>query len=113
MPELVLDCPMIHSYLWHNVVEPLIRKGKLKPRFIKWNVDQKEKQEEDDLGFDSTDGQIKLMALILSDFKKGDESTKNNPRPWDEVFKYYSTELKWEKMAAEKQAKIEDKEGLW
>lgn len=25
MPELVLDCPMIHEYLWKNVMVPLIR----------------------------------------------------------------------------------------
>ena len=50
------------------------------------------------------------MALILSDYKKGEE---NNPRSWDDVFKYYSAELKWAKVAQEKQEKIEDAEELW
>jgi len=36
--------------------------------------------------FDSTDAQIKLMALILSDFKNGGG---DNPKSWDEVLKYY------------------------
>ena len=84
----------------------------LKPKFIKWNVDQKEKPpaDDDDVVFDSSDAQIKLMARILSDFKKGED---NNPKSWDEVFKYYNTELKWGKVAAEKQAKIEDAEEVW
>ena len=50
------------------------------------------------------------MARILSDYKNGED---NNPRSWDEVFKYYSTELKWGKTAFDKQEKIEDAEELW
>ena len=89
-----------------------MRRNLLKPKFIKRNVDPKDKQpaEDDDIVFDSTDAQLKLMARILSDYKNGED---NNPRSWDEVFKYYSTELKWGKTAFDKQEKIEDAEELW
>jgi|TARA_B110001450_G_scaffold230033_1_gene231019 hypothetical protein len=89
MPELVLDCPMIHEYLWKNVIDPLMRRGLLKPKFIRWNVDPKDKppvEDDDDISFDSSDAQLKLMARILSDYKKGED---NNPRSWEDVFKYY------------------------
>mgnify|MGYP006952841392 FL=1 len=82
----------------------------LKPKFIRWNVDPKDKPpvDDDDIVFDSTDAQLKLMARILSDFKNGEE-----PKSWEDVFKYYTTELKWAKTAFDKQEKIEDPDELW
>ena len=79
----------------------------LKPKFIRWNVDPKDKPpvDDDDIVFDSTDAQLKLMARILSDFKNGEE-----PKSWEDVFKYYTTELKWAKTAFDKQEKIEELE---
>lgn len=70
------------------MIEPLIRKNLLKSRFIKWNVDPKEKPpaDDDDIVFDSSDSQLKLMARILADYRNGEE---NKPKSWEEVFKYY------------------------
>lgn len=75
-------------------------------------MDPKEKPpaDDDDIVFDSSDSQLKLMAQILYDYKNGEE---NNPKSWEDVFKYYSAELKWGKVAQEKQDKIEDAEELW
>lgn len=46
------------------------------------------------------------MALILSDYR-------GQAKSWDDVFKTYNGELKWSKLASEKQAKIEDEDELW
>lgn len=72
MPEIVLDIPQIHSYLWKYVIKPLNIKGASKLRFIQWTADSKDKpvvEDEDDFAFDQTNSYYQLMALILQDFK--------------------------------------------
>jgi hypothetical protein len=49
------------------------------------------------------------MALLLKDYKNGEDK----PRSWDEVIKWFDGELKWSKVAKEKQEKIEDADDLW
>jgi hypothetical protein len=49
------------------------------------------------------------MALLLKDYKNGEK----DPRSWDDVFKWFDTELKWLKTVKDKQEKIEDGDDLW
>lgn len=85
----------------------------LKHKFIRWTLDPKDKpptpEDDDDILFDSSDCQLKLMALLLKDYKNGEDK----PRSWDEVIKWFDGELKWSKVAKEKQEKIEDADDLW
>jgi len=111
MPEIVLDVPQIHQYLWKHVINPLNRKGQLKMRFIKWVADPKDKpvaEDEDDMMFDESNAMYKLMALILIDQKKGDKA----PSSWDEVFKFFD-DCKWGKVVSDKLEKIDDPDTLW
>jgi long-subunit acyl-CoA synthetase (AMP-forming) len=58
MPEIVLDVPQVHQYLFKNVIDPLNRKGLLKLKFIKWTAEPKEKpaaDDDDDIVFDASD----------------------------------------------------------
>jgi hypothetical protein len=93
MPEIVLDLPQIHSYVWKYVIKPLYTKGALKLRFIQWTADPKDKpavENEDDYVFDQTNSYYQLMALILQDFKK-DSSVEHS---WIDTIEFYDKELK-------------------
>lgn len=52
----------------------------LKHKFIKWTIDPKDKpptpEDDDDICFDSSDCQLKLMALIVKDFKNGEDKPR-------------------------------------
>lgn len=67
-------------YLWKHVIDPLLKKNMLKHKFIKWTVDPKDKpptpEDDDDICFDSSDCQLKLMALIVKDFKNGEDKPR-------------------------------------
>lgn len=55
MPEIVLDLPQIHSYLFKYVIKPLLKRSMLKMRFVQWSIDPKDAPTEvdpDDYVFD-------------------------------------------------------------
>jgi len=55
MPEIVLDLPQIHSYVFKYVIKPLLKRSMLKMRFVQWSIDPKDAPTEvdpDDYVFD-------------------------------------------------------------
>ena len=67
MPELAMDFPKIHTYLFKYVILPLLERDILKLESIKWNevIKKDEPDDDDDIVFDNTDPQFKLLAHIL------------------------------------------------
>lgn len=110
MPELQMDCPTIYRLLFDNVIVPL--ENILDMKKLKW-VDtskkpakEKEKDDSDEYIIEDTDSQFKLAAMLLADKKKKSKS-------WDEVIKWYETELAWKKIFMEKYDKIDEKEATF
>lgn len=66
----------------------------------------KEKEDSDDYIMEDTDSQFKLAAMLLADKKKKTKS-------WDEVIKWYETDMAWKKIFMDKYDKIDDKEGTF
>ena len=65
MPELVLDCPQIHEYLWLFIMQPLMKSSMLTLNNIKWVDNDPKPVDDDDIVFDAADPLFKLTALIL------------------------------------------------
>lgn len=62
-----MDFPKIHTYLFKYVISPLLEKDIMKLESIKWNevIKKDEPDDDDDIVFDNTDPQFKLLAHIL------------------------------------------------
>ena len=106
MPELQMDCPTIYRLLFDNVLVPL--ENILDMKKIRWleKKQVKEKEDSDDYIMEDTDSQFKLAAMLLADKKKKTKS-------WDEVIKWYETDMAWKKIFMDKHEKIDDKEGTF
>ena len=65
-----MDLPYIHDYTYRFLIKPLCENKCLNIKFIDWvprPEDKKAEDEDDNIDFDNSDAQFKLMALILSD----------------------------------------------
>lgn len=62
-----MDFPKIHTYLFKYVILPLLERDIMKLESIKWNevIKKDEPDDDDDIVFDNTDPQFKLLAHIL------------------------------------------------
>lgn len=113
MPEIVLDLPQIHSYLFKFVIKPLSAKGNLlKVKFIQWSADPKDKPaagEDEDYVFDQTNCYYQLMALILQDYK----NDKTVEHSWKDTIDFYTNELKCVQVSKDKMEKIEEPDEMW
>jgi hypothetical protein len=63
---------LIHKYAFTYLIRPLIDKGKLQLKYLKWvppdkKEDAKEEGDDDDVDIDNSDSQFKLIALLLQD----------------------------------------------
>lgn len=66
MPELSLDLPEIHKYLFNYVIRPLVNKQMMTLRFLKFDRELPKPEDPDDYVFDNTDFHFRLIALILN-----------------------------------------------
>jgi len=82
MPELSLDLPEIHKYLFNFIIKPLVLKGMMTIKFLRFDRELP-KLEEDDYVFDNTDFHFRLIAMIL-DFEY---QKKNQKSDLDEFIK--------------------------
>jgi hypothetical protein len=72
LADLALDVPMIHQYLAHLVIRPLVEKEKLDVTKVSWVAPVKPKTEEDDEEeyLFGNDPFFKMLALVLADLTK-------------------------------------------
>lgn len=92
LPDLALDLPAVHSYLYKYVVEPLLAEKILDWKKISWvTPEDKSKQaaedDDDDIVF-GTDPFFKFVGLILAEqWKKSPDSLNDFYKPWAAVVK--------------------------
>jgi hypothetical protein len=104
LPDLALDLPAVHKYLYKHVVEPLMAANIIDWKKISWITPEDKSKavevDEDDIEF-GTDPFFKFIALILSEqWKKQADSVTEFYKPWAAVVK-------------EKKSKMEDADGTY
>lgn len=68
MPEQSLDQPQVHAYLWEYVMRPLVSKGLIQLKQIKWNkkiAAADADADDEEVLFDSSNCTFRLLGLIL------------------------------------------------
>ena len=67
MPEMALDVPQIHEYLFKFVIRPLITKKQMDLKYIEWVSKKpvKKEDDDDDFSFDTSNNLFLLLAHLL------------------------------------------------
>jgi hypothetical protein len=67
MPEMALDVPQIHEYLFKYVIMPLITKKQKDLKYIEWVSKKvaKKEDDEDEFSFDNSNNLFLLLGLLL------------------------------------------------
>ena len=78
----------MHRLAYDYIMQPLLRKGILNLRYIRWTEEPREQDPNVD-PFDQGTSQFKLVALILAGHKQRNHCT------WSDVVKWYSDDMKW------------------
>lgn len=60
-----MDCPAIHQRVYEYLIKPLIDAKILNYKFLRWDLKPTYEDEDEDVLFEETDSQFKLLALIL------------------------------------------------
>lgn len=91
LPDLALDLPAVHKFLYKYVVEPLLAANILDWKKINFvtpeDKSKKVEDDDDDIEF-GTDPFFKFVALILAEqWKKAPDSINDFCKPWAAVIK--------------------------
>ena len=103
MPELALDLPELHKYLFNHVIKPLVDQNMMSLKFVRFDKELPKPEDPDEYVFDSTDYSFRLLALIINN-----EITKNSSG-LDEFIKSNN----YSKIFKQLWGKIEYKDDLW
>lgn len=72
MPELSLDLPDLHKYVFNIVIKPLVDSNMMNLKYLRFDNPLPKPEDPDDVIFDASDYALRLLALIISD-----DMTKN------------------------------------
>ena len=67
MPELSLDLPDLHKYIFNIVIKPLVDSNMMNLKFLRFDYPLPKPEDPDDVVFDASDYAFRLLALICSD----------------------------------------------
>ena len=71
-----MDCPHVHQLVHQAIVIPLTQLRAMDLKYMKWlSKEEPKKEDDDDMDFDSSDAQYKLIALMMNEYinnKKAD-----------------------------------------
>lgn len=101
--ELGLDCSFLEPMTYHHIINPLLKAKSMQLKFLKWNPPEEAKgeEEDDDVDFDTSDAQFRVVAMIL------------NGTPPSTDLQVFAKDNGLIDFVKQRKAKIEDKASLW
>ena len=105
MPELALDVPQIHEYLFKYVIVPLLTRKQMDLKFVQFDLPKPKTEEEDDddeFGFDSSNSMFLLLTYLI-------KYQKDQTKSWEKAIEWYDNQ----KFGKEQLEKIEDPDDFW
>lgn len=106
LPELVMDCPLIHQRVYAYIIRPLINAKILNYKFLRWDLKPTYEDEGDeDTLFEESDSQFKLLALILAGHRP--------EKSWAEIVRWYEKDVGWKRHMVLKHEKLEEKDTVF
>ena len=109
-PDLCLDYPQLHHYLYTFVVVPLLEAESLEMRQLNFRMPKadvvQEEPDEDDVEFNNSDCLFKFLGLLLVGDFKGEKSKGN----WEMSISYIDRMYELKKLIKEQIDNLEEKE---